>query len=365
MHGSVRLPVARHYATDSGPVTVTDNVPGKRSVRLFATEEAWAFAGQVERLRKLADHPGDDPDLVMWARFLNASNQTLLRRLLDIDGERLQIMDANSVDLQVLSLTAPGVQMFDADTATAMASETNDRIAEAIRRHPGRFAGMASFAPQDPQRAAKEIDRAIHKLKLNALIVNSHTNGEYLDDRKYWPIFEAAVAAKVPLYIHPRNLPAPAARYLTGETYTLNGAFWGFQVETGVHALRLIMSGVFEQFPDLRIILGHMGEGIPYWFYRIDYFYASRSKIKRKPSEYFKENFYITTSGVNDHAVLEYCHRVLGPDRIMWAIDYPYQETTEAVAFMRNAPLPEGDVEKIASGNAERIFRIASAQAVP
>jgi 5-carboxyvanillate decarboxylase len=336
----------------------TNESPRHNDLRLIATEEAWAFPAQVERMRKLAEHPGDDPDLNMWARFLRATDSRLLRQLQDIYTERMQIMDEQRVDMQVLSLTSPGVQMFDTDTAVGMAAETNDQIAEAIRRHPTRFAGMASFAPQDPQRAAKEIDRAVNKLGLKTLIVNSHTNGEYLDNPKYWPILEAAIAAKAPIYIHPRNLPAPAAQYLVGDTYNVNGAFWGFEVETALHGLRLIMSGVFDRFHDLKIILGHMGEGIPYWFSRIDYFYASRSKIRRKPSEYFRDNFYITTSGVNDHDVLDFCHKVLGPDRVMWAIDYPYQDAPGAVDFIRTSTLPQEDLEKIAFRNAERIFRI-------
>ncbi len=330
---------------------------------LIATEEAVAFPEQVQRIRKLAEHPGNDPDLVMWARFLNAANTTLLRRLLDMEDERLQIMDQASIDMAILSITAPGVQMFDTDVAVGMAAETNDRIAEAIARHPTRYAGLASFAPQDPAQAAKEIDRAIHKLDFNGLIVNSHTRGEYLDDRKYWPILEAIVAAKVPLYIHPRNLPASCSGNLGGDTFNLYGAFWGFQIETGIHALRLIMSGVFDQFPDLKIVLGHMGEGIPFWFYRLDYFYANRSKIKRKPSEYFRDNFYITTSGMNSHPALAYCRSVLPAENIMFAIDYPYQESLEAAHFMRTAPLPAEELHQVAHANAERIFGITDIDA--
>ncbi len=330
-------------------------------LRLIATEEAWASPELVNRMKKLAEHPGNDPDLNMWARFLghNPHNETLVRRLQDIYGERIQHMDEHRVEMEILSLTAPGVQMFDRDTAVGMAAETNDTIAEAVRKHPTRFAGMASFAPQDPAAAAKEIDRAVNKLGLKTVIVNSHTNGEYLDNPKYWPILEAAVAAKAPIYIHPRNLPAPAAQFLVGDTYNVNGAFWGFAVETALHGLRLIMSGVFDRYPDLKIILGHMGEGIPYWFARLDYFYASRSKIQRPPSEYFRENFYITTSGVNDNNVLNFCHTVLGPDRIMWAIDYPYQDVLGAVEFIRTSTLPRESLDKITFQNAERIFRIS------
>lgn len=331
--------------------------------RLVATEEAFATTEQANSFRQLAATQWHDPDVVMWRGFL--SNEPLLNKLLDLEHERLSIMDQTGVDMHVLSLTAPGVQMLDADAGTAMAESANDMLAEVIKRHPTRFAGLASFAPQDPSRAAKEIERAMGKLKLNGLIVNSHTNGEYLDDPKFYPIFEAAVAHDAAIYIHPRNLPEHADDILQG-ALNLDGAIWGFQVETGVHAMRLIVAGVFDRYPSLKIVLGHMGEALPYWLYRIDYMYnvyTSRRpelrKIKGKPSEYVKSNFLITTSGVNFHPTLKYCHEVLGPENIMFAIDYPYQESAEAAHFMQTAPLPPADMEKMTHANAERIFHIA------
>jgi 5-carboxyvanillate decarboxylase len=330
--------------------------------RLVATEEAFATPEQVEAFRHMGATQWNDPDVVMWRGFL--SNAPLLGRLLDLEHERLSIMDQAGVDMHVLSLTSPGVQMLDAAAGTALATSANDRLAEVIQKHPTRFAGLASFAPQDPNRAAKEIERAIGKLKLNGLIVNSHTNGEYLDDPKFYPIFEAAVAQNAAIYIHPRNLPQHADDILQG-TLNLDGAIWGFQAETGLHAMRLIVAGVFDRYPNLKIVLGHMGEAVPYWLYRIDYMYnvyTSRrtniKKIQRKPSEYVKDNFLITTSGVNFHPTLKYCHEVLGPENIMFAIDYPYQESKEAAHFMQTAPLPLDDMEKITHGNAERIFHI-------
>lgn len=337
----------------------------RKKYRLVATEEAFLTPQQAASFRSMAATEWHDPDVNMWRSFL--SNEPLIRRLLDFDQERLAIMDQFGVDMHVLSLTAPGVQLLDADAATKMAAEANDLLADTVKKHPTRYAGLASFAPQDPKSAAKEIQRAMTDLKLHGLIVNSHTNGEYLDDPKFWPIFEAATALDAAIYIHPRNLPQHADDILQA-TLNLDGAIWGFQVETGLHAMRLIVGGVFDKFPNLKIVLGHMGEAVPYWLYRIDYMYdvyTSRGrdahKIKRKPSEYVKDNFLITSSGVNDHNVLKYCHSALGPDNIMFAIDYPYQETEGAARFMQTAPLPEPDVEKIAHGNAERIFHIKPA----
>ncbi len=340
----------------------------KRKYRLIATEEAFSIPEQRDEFRKIAGIAYSNPDLDMWRNFLNPAPNAppLLRRLLDLEGERIQIMDEAGVDMHLLSLTSPGVQMFDKETATSLAMVANDRLAEVIKKHPTRFTGLASFAPQDPARAAKEIDRAMNQLKLNGLIVNSHTNGEYFDDPKFWPIFEAATASKAAIYIHPRNMPDPCT-FMTAPRadVTLAGALWGFQMETGVHAMRMIVAGVFDQFPDLKIVLGHMGEGVPYWLYRIDYMYKAyshgHSKLKKTPSQYVKDNIIITTSGMNDHKVLKYCYDALGVDNIIFAIDYPYQEMVESANFMRSAPLPEEDMEKITHGTSEKLFHISPA----
>jgi predicted TIM-barrel fold metal-dependent hydrolase len=223
-------------------------------------------------------------------------------------------------------------------------------------------------APQDPARAIKEADRAINKLKLNGIIINSHTNGEYLSEQKYWPLLEAIASFRVPLYIHPRApMPAMVAPYRTNH---LEHAIWGYQAETGLHGLQLIVSAVFDHIPNLKIVLGHMGEAIPYWLYRIDNRFersiprGDRPKLKHRPSDYFKQNFMITTSGMNWHPVLQFCISVLSADNIMWAIDYPYQESAEAVEFMNAAPISDEDKEKIFHRNAERVFGIQPRQRV-
>ena len=213
----------------------------------------------------------------------------------------------------------------------------------------------------------EEMERAIRTLKLGGVMINSHTNGEYLDESNYWPILEAAAGLGVPIYIHPRSpSPAMAQPY---RKYHLEHAIWGYAVETGLHAVRLIVSGVFDTYPTLKIVIGHMGENIPYALYRMDWMHAraavamDRPKLKLTPSEYFKRNFMITTSGVNWHAPLKFCIEVLGADNIMWAVDYPYQETHEAVRFMNEAPISDEDKAKIFHRNAERVFRIPSAPA--
>jgi len=262
--------------------------------------------------------------------------------------------------MQVLSLAMPGVQIFEKNFAANLASLANDRLAEAIDRHPSRFAGLASFAPQDPSSATKEMERAINKLKLNGFIVNSHTENQYLDDQKFWPIFEAAESLNAPLYIHPRapsdGMAAPF------RDYRLEGAVWGYGIETGTHILRLMFGGVFDRFPKLQIVIGHMGEALPFWLWRLDFMGAPGARAGRqnklKPSEYFQRNIAITTSGVEDPSALRFCIDKIGVDRIMWAIDFPFQPTQPAVDFIELAALSDVEREKIEYRNAERIFKI-------
>jgi 5-carboxyvanillate decarboxylase len=332
---------------------------GRDTQRRIATEEAFAIPEQMAALRELIAASREyDPDTFLAG--MQTEGGRLTQRLLDLDDERLKIMDDAGVSMHLLAMTSTGVQQFSADKGGALAEISNDRLAQAIKDHPGRYAGLATVTPQDPARAVKEMDRAITKLKLSGVMINSHTNGEYLDETKYWPILEAAAALDVPIYIHPRApVPSMAAAY---RKYQLEHAIWGYAVEVGLHAVRLILSGVFDQYPRLRIVIGHMGENIPYALYRLDYMHQNypfnRPKLRRRPSDYFRENFAITTSGVNWLPALKLCLEVLGPDNVMWAIDYPYQETFEAVQWLTDADLPQDVKDKLFYRNAERIFRL-------
>lgn len=336
-----------------------------KSYRRIATEEAFSVPEQMNAMREILAKATDyDPDLALW-RSMSAPEGTIHRMLLDLEGERLRIMDRDGVSMHLLSLTATGVQMLDPDRAAEVAVAANDQLAAVIQRHPHRFAGLATVPPQDPRRAIAELERAIRKLRLNGVIINSHTNGEYLSEQKYWPLLEAIADLDVPLYLHPRApLPAMAAAY---RHYELEHAIWGFQAETSLHALHLIISGVFDRIPKLKVVLGHMGEGLPFWLYRLDYMHGfvamkfNRPQLKQRPSDYFRQNFLITTSGMNWDPALQFCISVLGADNIMWAIDYPYQESREATEFMNRAPISEEDREKIFHRNAERVFHIAPA----
>jgi 5-carboxyvanillate decarboxylase len=354
-------PVRKKSASESAK-----KAPVKRpSYRRIATEEAFSTPEQMDAMREiLAKSTEYHPDLFLW-KIQTDPNGPVNKSLLDLEGERLRIMDRDGVSMHLLSLTSTGVQMMDPDRAADVAIAANDRMAAVIQKHPDRFSGLATIPPQDPARAIKELERAVKKLKLNGAIINSHTNGEYLSEKKYWPILEAVADFGVPLYIHPRApIPAMAAAY---RPFHLEHAIWGYQAETGLHAVNLIVSGIFDEIPKLQIVLGHMGEALPYWLYRLDWMHSlasikfDRPKLKQQPSDYFKHNFYITTSGMNWDPVLLFCISALGADNIMWAVDYPYQESHEATEWMNKAPVSEGDKHKIFHGNAERVFRIKKA----
>ncbi len=343
-------------------------------MRKIATEEAFSIPEVAAELKKVAQGPSQSLDKLLVKGIYDApedssgySTMNFLDGLIDVEGRRLKEMDELGIDMHLLSLTAPGVQMFDADTATDLAALANDRLADICRRHPTRFAGLASFAPQSPKRAAKEMERAIKSLKLNGFILNSHTHGEYLDDPKYWPFLEAAEALDACIYIHPRA----ASDTLKGplQDYGMDSAMWGYGVEVGTHALRMMAGGVFDRFPKLKICIGHMGEALPFWIWRINFMNSRAQVIGRAPktklsmAEYFQRNFVFTTSGVEDHLALDYSIKKCGIDNVIWAIDYPYQPMKPAVEFMDSAPVSEEQRHKLYHGNAERIFHIAPLQA--
>ena len=321
----------------------------------IAVEETFTIPEVQDAVRELVERdPDREPGLTAPPYVVTDT----IRTLYDLGEGRIAAMDAARIDKQVLSLWSPGVQVFDAAQGAELARLVNDRLAEAIRQHPDRFAGLAAVAPQDPQAAAQEIERAVSNLALHGVLINSHTNGEHLDDPKYWPIFEAAQALNTPIYLHPRT--PPAQMYEAFTDYAMDRALWGFAAETSLHVVRLLMSGVFDEFPELKIVLGHMGEGLPFWLDRLDQV-SSRSgmpELQRRPSEYFRDNFAITTSAMFWDPVLAFCHSVLGAERIMFGIDSPFAPSEPATRWMDAAPLSDVDRRKIYQENAERIFSL-------
>jgi 5-carboxyvanillate decarboxylase len=343
------------------PYSVGAGKPGKADYKRIATEEAWGPAEMFKMYLDVIENGAlTDPGFMsMWGRFVR--NTALVGQLTDIGEKRIHDMDISGIDKMVLSLTAPGVQIFDAPTANALAISTNDQLAEAIKKHPDRFAGLAAVAPQDPKAAAKEMERGIKKLKLNGVIINSHTQGEYLDDPKYWEIFEAAQALDAAIYLHPQTPPPNMVMPYLARGF--ERAIMGFAHETSLHVLGLMTSGVFDRFPKLKIVIGHGGEGLPYMLYRIDYMYENArysfmKKVKKLPSDYMKENFYITTSGLPWAPAITMAQSVLGVDRVLYAMDYPYQFVPEEVAMTDSFPISAADKKKLFQVNAEKVFKL-------
>ncbi|MCC6947917.1 MAG: amidohydrolase [Bradyrhizobiaceae bacterium] len=340
------------------------------SYKRIATEEAWLMQDIFDRYLKLVETRAlNDPAFEsLWGYYgKNPSERsvTTLKRILDLGAGRLADMDASGIDVQLLLHTAPGVQVFDAPTANGLAAASNDMAADAVRKHPDRFAGLALVAPQDPPAAGKELERAVKKLGLKGAVINSHIRGEFLNDQKFWGVFEAAEALDVPIYIHPSGPPPEMAKPFIERG--LDGAIYGFAVECGLHLLTIITSGAFDRFPKLQIVVGHLGEGLPFWIPRLDYMHAAqvRSKryealkpLKRTVSEYLRENVYITTSGMNWEPAVMYCRSVLGNDRVLYAMDYPYQFEPSEVVAMDALPVSDAEKKAFYQTNAEKVFKL-------
>jgi 2,3-dihydroxybenzoate decarboxylase len=286
--------------------------------------------------------------------------------LTDLGEGRLRKMDEAGIDMQVLSISFPGVELFNTIDATAMARSINDELSSAVKKYPERFAGFAAIAPQAPEAAADELERAVVKLGLKGAVVNGHIRGEYLDDQKYWIIFERAEKLDVPIYIHPK-MPSPETIKPYLAYPGLASAMLGFAAEASLHAMRIILSGAFNKFPGLKIILGHLGEALPFWLWRIDSRWEEEKKAdplsavyyknyRKSPTQCFRDNFYVTMSGMYWEPVLHFVCSVLGSDKVMFATDYPYESSKLAAEFMESVQLSHTDKEKIGHLNAEKLL---------
>ena len=345
-------------------------VPKAAGYRRIATEEAWATPELIRMYREvLANKSIDDIGFnTMWGFYAGSQSErarSIIEKLQWMDERRIADMDASGIDMHLLLLTSPGPHVFDAATGSALARESNDQLADAIARHPTRFAGLAAIAPQDPAAAARELERGVSKLGLKGAVLNSHVHGQYLDDPKFWDIFAAAEGCDVPIYVHP-NTPSDRmiAPFLEAG---LDGAIYGFGVETGLHILRLMVAGVFDRFPRLKIVIGHMGEALPYWLFRLDYMYRATLNSKRYPhwkpcrrlpSEYLRENVWVTCSGMPWGPAITFSQQVLGVERVLYAMDYPYQFQPSEVVACDIVPMSPEDRRKFFQTNAEELFRL-------
>jgi gamma-resorcylate decarboxylase len=328
--------------------------------------EASAMRGKVA----LEEHFAIEETLQDSAGFSPEADWPELKaRLLDIQDRRLREMDSHGIEVMLPSLNAPAVQAIpDRKKAAEISRRANDFLAEQIQRQPKRFRGLAALPMQAPDLAARELERCVRDLGFCGALVNGFSqvsdneSGVYYDLKTYWPFWAEVERLDVPFYLHPRNpLPKDAAIY-DGHRW-LMGPTWAFGQETAVHALRLMGSGLFDAYPRLKIIIGHMGEGLPYSMWRIDNHNKwmreqNRYPAKRKIADYFRDNFYITTSGNFRTQTLIDAMLEIGADRILFSADWPFENIDHAADWFDAAPIAEADRQKIGSDNARALFKL-------
>jgi 2,3-dihydroxybenzoate decarboxylase len=346
------------------------NTGGDRGYLRIATEEAFATREQIDAyLRMVGDGTADKGMTSLWGFYARSPSERamlIIERLLDLGERRIADMDATGIDVAILSLTSPGVQpLLDTNEAKAMVARANDYLAERCAAYPTRFVGMTSIAPQDPEWSAAEIRRGANELGFKGVMVNSHTHGHYLDEPQFDPIFRALADTGQPLYIHPQTLPDAMIGGMIDAG--LDGAIFGFGVETGMHLLRLITTGIFDRYPDLQIAVGHGGEAIPYWLYRIDFMhkagvasqrYERLKPLKKGMVDCLRENVLATTSGLPFPPAIKLMLEVMGEDRVMYAMDYPYEYLAGEVRAHDLLDIPDATKKKLMQTNAERVFAL-------
>jgi predicted TIM-barrel fold metal-dependent hydrolase len=288
-------------------------------------------------------------------------------KLEDLGAGRIAEMDAAGIDVQVLSHSPPSPDSLEAPRAISLAQQANDEVARAVERYPTRLAAFATLPLADPPVAARELERTAEQLHFKGAMINGTPQGRFLDDPFFNPVLERAEALGVPLYLHPAP-PAKAVRdaYYVGLDGALAGmlstAGWGWHAEQGLHVLRMIATGVFDRFPRLQIIIGHMGEMIPFYLARSDAMLTPVAKgLRRSVADYVRDNVHITTSGMFTVPPLRLALEVLGADRIMFSVDYPFSSNQHGREFLRKLSfLPPADFERITHGNAERLLGLTS-----
>jgi 2,3-dihydroxybenzoate decarboxylase len=286
----------------------------------------------------------------------------LVERLDDLGALRLKEMDEAGIDIQVLSHANPSLQKLDAATAVPLARRVNDRLHAAVLAHPDRFAGFAALPTADPKAAADELERTVTQLGFKGAMIHGQTGDVFHDDKRFWPIYERAQALDVPLYLHP-GIPHPAVVEVYYKEYiekypSLLRAAWGFTVETATQALRMVMSGLFEEYPGLKIILGHLGEGLPFLVWRISMGLERDGRGGPTFRDVFCKHFWVTTSGFFSDPALLCCIMEMGIDRILFSVDYPFVDNKPGTEWTETLPICAEDKEKLLNGNARRLLKL-------
>jgi uncharacterized protein len=283
-------------------------------------------------------------------------------QLVDLDQMRLSDMDSGGVTQQIISASMPGADLLEGKNGIEFARQTNDRLAQAVRSHPDRFGGFAHLPMRTPAAAADELERAVNDLGFHGAMINGTTEGRFLDDPRFAPILEKATALEVPIYIHPNLPPKPVYEaYYQGlpgnHGQLLATGIFGWHSETGIHVLRLALAGVFEKYPALTFIVGHMGEMLPFMLGRADAVMLNHTGDSSL-SKTIVEHVYITTSGFFTLPPFLAALTTFGADRIMYSVDYPYSSHAPGKAFLDLLPVSFSDRSKIAHGNADRLLKL-------
>ncbi|HEY1970177.1 MAG TPA: amidohydrolase family protein [Pseudonocardia sp.] len=289
--------------------------------------------------------------------------EELRAALKDLDGQRLRAMDAAGVAIQVLSVAAPGAQETPAAASLALARAVNDRAAATVAAHPDRFRALAALPTPDPDAAITELNRAVTELGFCGVVINGHTGGRFLDAPEFEPLLGAIEALDVPIYLHPTPPPPAVMRAYFGDLEPAIGtalatAAWGWHAETGMHVLRLAATGVFDRHPGLRVVVGHMGENLPFSLARADQRLNMARPGQRPIADIVLEHVHLTMCGYTTVAPLQCALSVFGADRILFSADYPFGNPTEHAEFLAGAPISPADRDKIGHGNARRLFRL-------
>jgi predicted TIM-barrel fold metal-dependent hydrolase len=305
-----------------------------------------------------------NPGREFTERVRHGHGARIFAQLQEVGAKRIAEMDAAGIDMQVLSLNSPGVEQLDPAEAVSVAREANDFLADVVKSNPTRFAGLAALPIQAPKQAAEELERRIRQQGFKGVIVNGHVRGRYLDEKFFWPMLERAEALSAPIYLHPTLPPKPVVDAVYGGllppvSAMFAGPAWGWHVETAVHLIRMILGGVFDRYPKLQVVIGHLGEAIPFMLPRLDKnLPPEMTKLNRRMGDYLRENVHYTFGGFNFPATFLNLLLEVGVERIMFSVDYPYISMTESRAFLERLPVSAVDLERIAHGNAERLFRL-------
>ena len=285
-------------------------------------------------------------------------DSALQRKLDDLGALRIRGMDEAGIDLQVISENNPATQQLDAESAVKLARASNDILHEAVRAHPDRFAGFATLPTPDPKAAAAELERAVTKLGFKGAMIMGLTHGRFMDDKQFRPIFERAAALDVPLYIHPTPPHKAVNEAYFKEYPVLAGAPLGFTIETLTHTYRLIISGLFDEYPALKIIVGHLGETAPFLLWRTSDILSERMKMPKLFADYYRQHFWLTTSGAFSDAALTCSITEMGIERVLFSVDWPFQRNLAGKQWMDAAPVSTQDRALIFGGNAAKLLKL-------